>query len=106
MFKGGGLGNMIKQAAQMQARLQKIQEEMQTKTAEGSAGGGAVVVVANGKQEIVSIKIDKGVLEANDIELLQDMIVEASNKALKEISKQVQDAIASVTGGMKIPGLF
>lgn len=109
MFKGGGqggFGNMIKQAAAMQQRLQKVQAEMAEKSAEGTAGGGMVTVVANGKQEILSIKINKEAVNPDDVEILQDMVLEATNAALKNISKQVSDAVSQVTGGMNIPGLF
>lgn len=102
----GGFGNIVKQAAQMQQRMQKMQAEMAEKTAEGTAGGGVVKVIANGKQEIVSIQIKKEAVNADDVEMLQDMILEASNTALKTISKQVSDAMQSITGGMNIPGLF
>ena len=106
MFNKGGFGNIVKQAAQMQARLQKVQQEMQEKTAEGTAGGGMVTVVANGKQEVVSIKINKEVVNPDDVEILQDMLMEATNAALKKISKEVSDAVSQITGGMNIPGLF
>ena len=109
MFKGGGpggFGNLVKQAAQMQQKLQKVQAEMAEKTAEGTAGGGVVTVVANGKNEIVSIQIKKEVVNPDDIEMLQDLVLEASNQALKTASKMVSDAVNAVTGGMNIPGLF
>lgn len=102
---GGGFGNLVKQAQQMQLRIQKMQAEMADKTAEGTAGGGMVTVVANGKQEIVSVKINKEVL-GEDVEMVQDMILEASNQALKKASEMVSEAMKSVTGGLNIPGLF
>lgn len=102
----GNLGNLMKQAQQMQARLQQVQAEVATKTAEGTAGGGMVTVVANGKQEIVSIKINKEVVNPNDVEMLEEMILEATNSALKNISAIVNEAMSKVTGGMNIPGLF
>src|SRR6187549_2935402 len=95
---GGGFGNMVKQAQQMQLRIQKLQAEMAEKTAEGSAGGGMVTVVANGKQELVSIKISKEIL-GEDVEMVQDMVLQATNQALKKSSEMVADAIKSVTGG-------
>ncbi len=102
----GGFGNLVKQAAQMQQRIQKLQSEMATKTAEGTAGGGMVTVIANGNQEVVSIKINREVVNPDDVDMLQDLIIEATNQALKTISQQVNDAMKSVTGGMSIPGLF
>ncbi len=80
---GGGFGNLVKQAQQMQLRIQKVQAEMAEKTAEGTAGGGMVTVVANGKNEILSIKINKEVVNPDDVELLQDMVLEATSQALK-----------------------
>ncbi len=103
---GGGFGNMVKQAAQMQQRLQKLQAEMGDKTAQGTAGGGMVTVVANGRQEVVSIAINREVVNPNDIEMLQDLVLEATNQALKNISSQISEAMKSVTGGISIPGLF
>lgn len=102
----GGFGNLMKQAAQMQQRIQKMQSEMATKTAEGTAGGGMITVVANGKQEIVSVKINREVVNPEDVDMLQDLVLEASNQALKNISTMINDAMKSVTGGMQIPGLF
>lgn len=102
---GGGFGNLVKQAQQMQLRIQKLQEEMADKTAEGTAGGGMVTVVANGKQQIVSIKINKEVV-TEDVEMLQDMVLEATNQALKNAADMVSEAMKSVTGGLSIPGMF
>src|SRR5258708_4050858 len=102
---GGGFGNLVKQAQQMQLRIQKIQTEMADKTAEGSAGAGAVVVVANGKQEIVSIKISKEVV-SEDVDMLQDLVLEATNKALKKASEMVSEAMKTATGGLNVPGMF
>lgn len=102
----GGFGNLVKQAQQMQARMQKLQAEMADKTAEGTAGGGVVTVVANGKQEVVSIRINKEVVNADDVEMLQDLVLEATNQALKKSSEMVSEAMKQVTGGLSIPGMF
>lgn len=102
---GGGFGNLVKQAQQMQLRMQKMQAEMGEKTAEGTSGGGMVTVVANGKQEILSIKISKEVL-TEDVEMVQDLILEATNQALKKASEMMAEAMKSVTGGLNIPGMF
>jgi nucleoid-associated protein EbfC len=102
----GGFGNMVKQAQQMQLKMQKIQEEMALKTIEGSAGGGAVIVVCNGKQELQSIKINKEVVNPDDVEMLQDLVLEATNQALKKAADMMSEAMSKVTGGMSIPGLF
>lgn len=105
-FGGGGFGNLVKQAQQMQARMQKMQAEMAEKTVEATAGGGVVTVVANGKQEVLSIKINKEVVNPDDVEMLQDLVLEATNQALKKASEMVSDAMKSVTGGLNIPGMF
>lgn len=103
---GGGFGNLVKQAQQMQMKIQKIQSEMADKTAEGTAGGGMVKVVANGKQELVSIEINKEVVNPDDVEMLQDLVLEATNSALKNVSTMMSEAMNKVTGGLNIPGLF
>lgn len=102
----GGFGNLMKQAQQMQQRIQKLQTEMADKTVDGSAGGGMVTVVANGKQEIVSITINKEAVNPDDVEMLQDMVLEASNQALKKAAEMVSEAMGKVTGGLNIPGMF
>lgn len=102
----GGFGNLVKQAHQMQQRIQKAQAELAEKTAEGTAGGGMVTVVANGKQEILSITIKKEVVDPTDVEMLQDLVMEASNQALKNVNAMVSDAMGKITGGMSVPGLF
>lgn len=102
----GGFGNMVKQAQMMQQRIQKIQEEMAEKTVEATSGGGMVTVIANGKQEIVSISIKQDVVDPNDVDMLQDMVLEATNQALKKSSEMMAQAMQQVTGGLNIPGLF
>jgi DNA-binding YbaB/EbfC family protein len=93
-----GMGNMMKQAQQLQTQMLKLQEEMAAKTVETSAGGGMVKVVANGKQQIVSIQIEKEVVDPEDVEMLQDLILSAANEAVAaEMSK--------LTGGLNIPGI-
>jgi len=92
--------------------MEKIQEELGQSTVEGTAGGGMVTVVANGNQEIVSVKIDPEILK-DDVEMVEDMVTAATNQALKKASELSQEKMASVTGGMmsglpgglKIPGL-
>ena len=79
-----GFGNLIRQAQQLQSKMMKVQEEMAGRTAEASAGGGMVIAVANGKQELVSIKIEKEVVNPEDVEMLQDLVVAAVNAALKK----------------------
>ncbi len=102
----GGLGGLVKQAQQMQSRMAKIQEEVGEKTVEASVGGGAVTVVANGKNEILSIKIAPNVVNPDDVEMLQDLVLEAMNQAIKKSSDMMAEAMKSVAGGLSIPGLF
>jgi len=100
-----GFGNMMKQVQKMQARMVEIQEQLAEERVEGSAGGGMVKAVANGKQEIVEITIDKEVVNPDDIEMLQDLIVAAVNQAQKAASELAAERMAEVTGGLNIPGL-
>lgn len=99
------LGDMMKQAQKMQQEMARIQEEAKKKTVEAAAGGGMVVVTASGAMEIVSVKIEKDVVNPDDIEMLQDLIIAASNEALRRAQQMVNDDMGKLTGGMKLPGL-
>lgn len=101
----GNLQQMMKQAQKMQSELQRVQDDAVNLSAEGSAGGGMVRVVANGKNLIVSVKIEAEVLSDPDVEMLQDLIVAASNEALSKVQALVKESVAKVTGGLPIPGL-
>lgn len=101
-----GLGNLVRQAQQLQAKMLKVQEEMATRTAEASSGGGMVTAVANGKQELLSIKLEKEVVNPEDLEMLQDLIVAAANAALKKAQEMVAEEMKKLTGGINIPGLM
>lgn len=105
-FPFGNMGSFLKQAQAMQEQIAKIQEEAASKTVSGSAGGGMVTVTANGAMEIVSVKIDAEVIKSNDAEMLQDLVTAAANDALRKAREMMADAMKSVTGGMKIPGMF
>ena len=105
-----GLPNMqgmMRQVQKMQEKMAQVQEELEGKTVVGDAGGGMVKVTANGKQRIVKVKIEKEVVNPEDVELLEDLVVAATNKALEEAGKLAQDEMAKVTSGMlpNIPGL-
>lgn len=100
-----GFGNLMRQAQQLQAKMLKVQEEMATRTAEATAGGGMITAVANGRQELVSIKVKK-VVNPEDIEMLQDLIVAAVNAALKKAQEMVSEEMKKLTGGMNLPGLM
>lgn len=99
------LGDMMKQAQKMQQEMGRIQEESKKKTVEATAGGGMVTVIANGAMEIVSINIEKDVVNPEDIEMLQDLVVAAVNEALRRAQQMVSEDMGKVTGGMNIPGL-
>jgi len=100
-----GFGNILKQAQQMHARIAQLQEEMAGKTVEASSGGGMVNVVINGKQEIMSIRIDPEVVNREDIEMLQDLIVAAVNEAIRKSQEMMTEEMKKITGGLDIPGL-
>ena len=95
--------NMMRQAQRQLAQLQKIQEELETLTVEGSAGGGVIKVTMSGKQVIDSVIIDPEATE--DVELLQDLVAAAVNEALAKAQELAAQKMGPLTGGMKIPGL-
>ena len=101
-----GLGGIMKQAQKLQAQLGQIQEEMAGKTTEASVGGGMVKVVINGKQEILSMKIEREVVNPEDVDMLQDMIIAAVNEAIRKSQQMVAEEMKKITGGLSIPGLF
>ncbi len=98
-------GDMLKQAKKLQQEMGKIQEESRKKTVEASAGGGMVTVTVNGAMEIISIKIEREGVNPDDIEMLQDLIVAATNEALRQAQQMVNEEMGKVTGGLNIPGL-
>jgi len=101
-----GMGNMMKQAQKLQNKMMKLQEELSSRTIEASSGGGMVKVVANGKQQVVSIDIEKEVVDPEDVEMLQDLILAAVNDALAKSQEMVSSEMGKLTGGMNIPGLM
>jgi DNA-binding YbaB/EbfC family protein len=102
----GNMANLMKQAQAMQAQMAKLQEEAATKTVTGTAGGGIVSVTANGGMEIVSVVINPEAVKGGDVDMLQDLVLAASNDALRKARQMMADQMKSVTGGMNIPGLF
>ena len=100
-----GFGNMMKEAQKLQQQMAVLQEEVGKRKVEATAGGGMVTVEANGKQEIVSIKIDPEVVSKDDVQMLEDLILAASNEALRKSRELVQQEMGKITGGLKIPGL-
>lgn len=99
------IGDLMKEVQRIQSEMVRVQEEAKTKTVEASAGGGMVVAVANGAGEIVSLRIDKDVVNPDDVEMLQDMIVAAVNEALRRAQEMVQEEMSRLTGGLNIPNL-
>ncbi len=101
-----GIGNLMKQAQQMQARMAKMQEEVGKRTVEASAGGGMVKVLANGKQEILALTLEPEVVDPDDIEMLQDLILAAVNEAMRKAQAMMTEEMSKLTGGLKIPGMM
>ena len=101
-----GFGNILKQAQEMHAKIAQLQEEMAEKTVEASSGGGMVNIVMNGKQEVLSIRIDPEVVNREDVDMLQDLIVAAANEAIRKSQGMMTEEMKKVTGGLNIPGLF
>ncbi|MHB1351156.1 MAG: YbaB/EbfC family nucleoid-associated protein [Desulfobulbaceae bacterium] len=97
---------LMKQAQQFQERLSKMQEELGSKTVSGSAGGGMVTATANGRGELLSLTLERGVVNPDDIQLLQDLVLSAVNEALRKARQLGQGEMGKLTGGMHIPGLF
>lgn len=101
-----GMGNVMKQAQKLQSRMASLQEEMAEKIVEATAGGGMIKVTANGRQQILSIQIEKEVVDPDDVEMLQDLILAAVNDALAKSNEMVSAEMSKLTGGLKIPGLI
>ena len=100
-----GYGNLAKMAQQMQADMARAEQELTQLRVEGTAGGGAVKAVVTGKREILSIEIQKDVVDPDDVEMLQDLVLAAVTDALQQAKKAEEDRMARITGGMRIPGL-
>jgi DNA-binding YbaB/EbfC family protein len=100
-----GFGNLAKMAQQMQADMARVQAEVEALVIETSAGGGAVKAVVNGSQEVLSVTIDPAVVDADDVEMLQDLITAAVNDGLRQVRDIAAEKMARVTGGLRLPGL-
>ncbi len=99
------MGQIMKQAQKFQTKMAKLQEELSERTIEASAGGGMVVVVANGGQDVLSVKIDPEVVDPDDVEMLQDLIMAAVNDALNKAKAMMNEEMGQLTKGMNIPGM-
>ncbi len=100
------MGNILKQAQAMQAQMAKVQEQASAKTVTGTAGGGSVTVTANGAMQLLGIAIDPEVVKSGDVEMVQDLVMAASNDALQKAREMMANEMKAVTGGMNVPGLF
>ncbi len=101
-----GMGNMMKQAQQMQRKMEEMQKELETREVEASAGGGMVTVRVNGKQQLLAITIEPDAVDPQDVEMLQDLIMVAVNEGVRKSQEMVQTEMGKLTGGFNIPGLF
>jgi len=101
----GNLGQMLKQVQQMQAKMQEVQTELEKAEVEATSGGGMVKVICNGKNEIVSIKIDPEVVNKDDVEMLQDLVLAAVNSAREKVQEMQTEKMSALTGGLNIPGM-
>jgi DNA-binding YbaB/EbfC family protein len=106
MGGGGNMNQMMKQVKKMQEQMLKAQEELSTKTVEGTAGGGVVTVVMNGQKNVLNVTIKPEAVDPEDVEMLQDLVLTAVNDALTKAEELANQDMGKFTGGMNIPGLF
>jgi DNA-binding YbaB/EbfC family protein len=102
----GNMNKLMKQVQKMQQDMAKLQDELQERTVEATAGGGVVKVVASGKKQIVSIEISPEAVDPDDVEMLQDLVMAATNEALQKAEDMVAEEMGKLTGGLNMPGLF
>jgi len=100
------MGEIMKQARQFQEKLGKIQDELGSKMVTGTAGGGMVTVTVNGRGELIGLSIEKGIINPEEPQMLQDIIVAAVNDGLRKAKELGQGELGKLTGGLRIPGLF
>lgn len=105
MTKVPGLGDLFKQAQELQERLQRVQQDAAARTVEADAGGGMVVATVNGRLELTRLRIDPALFEQKDREMLEDLIAAAVNRALKQMQDEMASEMSKLTGGLKLPGL-
>ncbi|GAA0290671.1 hypothetical protein GGQ92_002225 [Gracilibacillus halotolerans] len=103
-MRGGNMNKMMKQMQKMQKDMMKAQSELEEMAFEATAGGGMVKVVANGKKEITDVEIKEEVVDPDDIEMLQDLILAATNEVLKEVDEKTNDVMGKFTKGLNLPG--
>lgn len=99
----GNMGKMMKQMQKLQAQMAKLQEELAQRTVEASAGGGVVTVTVNGENQVVGVKIDPDAVDPDDVEILEDLVMAATNEALRRVQAMVAEEMGKLTGGLKLP---
>jgi DNA-binding YbaB/EbfC family protein len=99
----GNMGKMMKQMQKLQAKMAQLQEELAQRTVEASAGGGAVTVKVNGENEVLEVKIDPDVVDPEDVEMLEDLVLAATNEALRLAREMVAEEMGKLTGGLNLP---
>ncbi|SKA05459.1 YbaB/EbfC family nucleoid-associated protein [Selenihalanaerobacter shriftii] len=100
------MSKMMKQVQKMQSQMSEVQDELAEKTVEATAGGGVVKVVVNGQQEVVDITIEPEAVDPEDVEMLEDLVLAATNEAMRKVQDMASKEMGKLTGGMNIPGLF
>lgn len=98
-------GNIVKQAKKIQEKMAQLQQDLESRTVEAASGGGMVSVVVNGKYELVSLKIEKEVINPEDADMLHDLIIAAVNEGIRKAQDMTSAEMAKITGGLNIPGL-
>lgn len=105
-FGGGNMNNLIKQAQKLQKEMEDMQKDLETKEFEAAVGGGAVTAIANGKKQIVKIKIKPEVADPDDVEMLEDLVLSAVSEALRKAEEETSNSMKKITGGLNMPGMF
>jgi DNA-binding YbaB/EbfC family protein len=103
---GGNMNSLMKQAQKFQQQMEEMQKGLENKRFEASVGGGAVTVVANGKKQLIEVRIKPEVVDPDDVEMLEDLIMSACNQALKIAEEETSSEMGKLTGGLNMPGLF
>ena len=106
MMGGGNMQQLARQAQKMQQQMNKLQEELEAREYEASAGGGMVTVKVSGSKELISLEIKPEAVDPDDVEMLQDMVIAAVNEALRSATETMEKEMGRITGGLNVPGLF
>ena len=102
----GDMGQLMKQAQDMQRRVAKVQADLKERIEEGSSGGGMVTAMVNGSQDVVSIRIDPEVVDPDDVDMLEDLVLAAIRQAMEKARKLASEEMGKATGGLGLPGMF